>query len=88
MLGGYVEWMAMIGDQLLAFGLQYRNDGSPSGFWSIDLASSEPAPFEMLDRAGDSHLGAPVAVGQGYFATGVYTGRGWKITAWEHAGAE
>jgi len=88
MLGGYVEWMAMIDDQLQAFGIQYRNDGSPSGFWTIDPTSSEPAPFEMLDRDGDSHMGTPVAVADGYVATGIFTGRGNGITVWEHPGTE
>ncbi len=88
MLGGYVEWMGMIGDQLQAFGIQYRDNGSPSGVWTIDPASSDPAPFEMLDRAGDQHMGAPVAFGDGYLATGIYTGRGGGITTWVHPGSQ
>jgi len=88
MLGDYVEWVGLIGDQLQAFGIQYRNNGSPSGVWTIDLTSSDPAPFEMVDRAGDQHMGAPVTFGDGHLATGINTGRGDGITTWEHAGTE
>jgi hypothetical protein len=85
MLGGFVFWMEMVGDQLQAYGIQFRKNVSPSGIWTIDLSSAEPAPFEMLDRQATRHLTWVVPFGDGYFATGIRTaGANGGLSTWQH----
>jgi hypothetical protein len=88
MLGGFVTWMGTVGDELQAFGIQDRRNGSASGIWTIDLGSAEPAPFEVLAPEADNHFGDPVAFADGLFATGTYIGGGNGITTWQHAAGE
>lgn len=80
MVQGTVRWVSQVGDQVQAFGMLARDDGTPGAMWTWTMGDEVPEP-EVLSGS-DSWIDSPVAWQGGYVATGYERRKNQFLTIW------
>ena len=75
-----VRWVAQVGDQVQAFGMLARDDGTPGAIWTWTMGEEVPEPETL--SGSDSWIDTPVAWQGGYVATGYERRKNQFLTIW------